>query len=186
MVAPPQAEHDIREEVVMALSTEDIYSRALELSGHVEETFLDLGKHLRQLQDRDPDLFQKIVDKSNLGRRKAYYLVDISNAFAKLTVSPSRLKKIGWTKLSLIAKKVTQSNVEDMLELCEGNTAKQIEQRLKGAEMSDNSRCVLMYFTPQQYEQFEEAVLHNGGSKSGRGLLNKEQALIHALTGKAK
>jgi len=99
----------------MALSTEDIYSRALELSGHVEETFLDLGKHLRQLQDRDPDLFQKIVDKSNLGRRKAYYLVDISNAFAKLTVSPSRLKKIGWTKLSLIAKKVTQSNVEDML-----------------------------------------------------------------------
>lgn len=170
----------------MALSTEEIYARALELSGSVEETFLDLGKHLRQLQDRDPDLFQKIVEKSNIGRRKAYYLVDISAAFQKLTVPPSRLRKIGWTKLALIAKQVNQSNVEDLLELCEGNTAKQLEQRLKGEHMPDNSRCVLMYFSPQQYEQFEETVLKHGGTRSGRGLLNKETALIHALTGKDK
>lgn len=96
----------------MALSTEDLYDRALALSSDVEDNFLDLGKSLRQLQDRDPDLFNQIVAKSNLGRRKAYYLVEVSRIFDPLPVPRSRLRKIGWTKLQLIGKHIDDFELE--------------------------------------------------------------------------
>jgi hypothetical protein len=41
----------------VTLSTEDLIDKALALSGDVEDNFLELGKTLRQLMDRDPDLF---------------------------------------------------------------------------------------------------------------------------------
>ena len=77
----------------MALSTEDLFEKALTLSGDVEDNFLELGKSLRQLQDRDSELFHKIVAKTNLGRRKAYYLVEVSRIFDPLPVPRSRLRE---------------------------------------------------------------------------------------------
>ena len=90
----------------MALSTEDLYDKAKYLSGDVQDNFLELGRSLRQLLDRDPELFKKIVQKTKLGRRKAYCLVEVSRIFDPLTVPRSRLRKIGWTKLQLIGKHV--------------------------------------------------------------------------------
>ena len=63
---------------MMALKTEDLFDKAMTLSKNVDDTFLELGRTLRQLQDREPKLFQEIVAKSDLGRRKAYYLVDVT------------------------------------------------------------------------------------------------------------
>ena len=73
----------------MALSTEDLFEKALTLSGDVDDNFLELGKSLRQLQDRDSELFHKIVAKTNLSRRK------VSRIFDPLPVPRSRLRKIG-------------------------------------------------------------------------------------------
>jgi hypothetical protein len=170
----------------MASSTEDLYAKALELSGAFKENFLDLAKILRQLLDRDPDKFQKIVEKSKLGLRKAYYLVEISRAFDGLPAPKSRLHKVGWTKLGILAKHVDKSNVEDLLELAESHTTKQLEQRLRGKEPPENSHCVLMYFTPKEYEELEHVLLRNGGQRSGRGIVNKEQALLRALKSRAE
>jgi hypothetical protein len=44
-----------------------------------------------------------------------------------------------------------------------------------------NSHCALMYFTPKQYQELEAALLVNGGARSGRGIVDKEKALINAL-----
>ena len=55
----------------MTLSTEDLFDKALHMAGNVEDNFLELGKALSQLQDRDLELFQKIVAKGSLRRRKA-------------------------------------------------------------------------------------------------------------------
>jgi hypothetical protein len=76
----------------VTLSTEDLIDNALALSKDVEDNFLELGKSLRQLQDRDPDLFHQIIEKTTLGRRKAYYLAAcrtelcdwLSNGFSAL------------------------------------------------------------------------------------------------------
>jgi hypothetical protein len=89
----------------MTISIEELYDRALALSSDAEDKFLDLGRSLRQLLDRDPALFQQVV-KKRLGRRKAYYLVEVSRKFEPLPISRARLKKIGWTKLQIIGQHV--------------------------------------------------------------------------------
>ena len=165
----------------MALSTDDLYEKAVTLSSDVEDNFLELGKTLRQLLDRDPDLFQKIVAKNNLGRRKAYYLVEVSRIYEPLPIPRSRLRKIGWTKLQLIGKHLDPSNIEELLKLAEESNAKELERHMRGEKPLGNAHCVLMYFSPKQYKELEEVLIQNGGQRSGRGILNKEEALIKAI-----
>ena len=165
----------------MPLSNEAIYKKALELSADVEDNFLELGRALRQLLDRDPELFQQVVDQTNLGRRKAYYLVEVSRVFDPLPFPRSRLRKIGWTKLQVIAKHVTPHNVEVLLELAEATTSKDLERQLRGDKPPGNAHCVLMYFSPKDYAELEDTLLKHGGVRSGRGIQKKEEALITAL-----
>jgi hypothetical protein len=170
----------------MASSTDDLYAKALELAAQGDEAFLELAKALRQLQDRDPELFNKAMQKAKLGRRKAYYLVDVSRGFDGLPIPKSRLRKVGWTKLGMMAKHVDKANVEEWIELAENHTTKQLETLLRGEEAPDNSHCVLMYFTPEQYAELEQILLRNGGARSGRGIQNKETALLRALKSRAQ
>jgi hypothetical protein len=133
----------------MALSIDDLFDKTLHMAGGVnEDNCLELGRSLRQLQDRDPALFKKIVEKTDVGRRKAYYLVEVSRTFDPLPVPRSRLKKIKWTKLQLIGKHVTPQNLEDLLTLAETNNAKELQRHLKGEKPLGNAHCVLMYFNP--------------------------------------
>jgi hypothetical protein len=170
----------------MARSTEDLYDKALAMSGDVEDNFLELGRDLRRLQDRDLILFQQIIQKTNLGRRKAYYLVEVSRIFDPLPIPRSRLKKIGWTKLQLIGKHVDPSKLDHLLTLAETNNAKELQRHLKGQKPLGNAHCVLMYFSPKQYEELEKVLLKHGASRStgsgGRaGLSNKESALMNLI-----
>ncbi len=165
----------------MAVSNEELYGQAEALSANVEDNFLDLGRALRKLLDRDPELFSKLWQKASLGRRKAYYLVEVSRTFDPLPISRNRLKKIGWTKLQLLAKQITKDNAQELLALAEENTTKQLEKLMRGEKPIDNAHCMLMYFSPKQYKVVEEAMLANGGVKSGRGVVGKEEALVRAL-----
>lgn len=165
----------------MTISIEELYDRALALSSDVEDKFLELGRALRQLLDRDPALFQQVVKKRGLGRRKAYYLVEVSRKFEPLPISRARLKKIGWTKLQIIGQHVTKDNVEELVNLAEQLKTKQLERKMQGDDLLNNAHCVLMYFSPEQYAEFEEALLKNGAERSGRGIVGKEGALINAL-----
>ena len=163
------------------MNVEALYDRVLALSSDVEDNFLELGRSLRQLLDRDPDLFQQVVKKGDLGRRKAYYLVEVSRAFDKAPVPRSRLRKIGWTKLQLIGKHVTPANLEDLLTLAESVNSKELERQMRGEKPMGDAHCVVMYFTSKQYAEFKEALLKNGANQSGRGMVDKEKALIDAL-----
>jgi hypothetical protein len=165
----------------MTMSIDELYDRALALSSDVEDTFLELGRSLRQLMDRDPGLFQQIVKKGRLGRRKAYYLVEVSRKFESLPINRARLKKIGWTKLQIIGQHVTKDNVEELVSLAEQLNTKQLGRTMQGDDPLGNAHCVLMYFDPNQYTEFEEALLKNGAERSGRGIVGKEEALIKAL-----
>ena len=165
----------------MALNVDELYGKAVDLSKDFDDNFLDLAKTLRQLLDRDPEKFRDVYTKSNLNRRKAYYLVEVSRAYDNLPVSRARLKKIGWTKLQIIGKHISKDNAMEMLDLAEQHTTKELESLMRGEKPSDNAHCVLMYFSPKQYEVLERVLLKNGGTRSGRGINDKEEALITAL-----
>src|SRR6185437_6555463 len=75
----------------------------------------------------------------------------------------------------------TKNNVEELVSLAEQLKTKQLERKMQGEEPLSNAHCVLMYFSPKQYAELEEALLKNGGERSGRGIVGKEEALINAL-----
>ena len=135
-----------------------------------------------ELQDRDPQLFRRLYQgKSDLERRKAYYLIEIARIYEPLPVSRPRLKKIGWTKLQLVGKRVTKDNLEEMLQLAEKTPAKHLERMMRGEKAIDNAHCVLMYLTPKQYKDLEKVLVQHGATATGRGILGKEAALMKAL-----
>ena len=165
----------------MTQAINDLYARAKDLSRNVDDHFFDLARTLRQLLDRDPEKFNELWQVTELGRRKAYYMVEIARAYEGLSIPRSRLKKVGWTKLQLIGKRVTAQNWEELFDLAEKFPAKQLEKLMKGGQPVENAHCVVMYMTPEQYRLFEAAVLANGGERSGRGLLRKEEAIARVI-----
>ncbi len=164
-----------------ALYDKALYDKALELSADVEDNFLELGRSLRQLLERAPKLFRQVVNKGNLGGRKAYYLIKVSRVFDPLPIPRQRLRKVGWTKLQVIAKHVTPDNVDVLLELADATTSKDLERQMRGDKPLGNAHYVLMYFSPKDYAELEDALLKHGGVRSGRGIQNKEEAVLAAL-----
>ena len=112
---------------------EDFY-RALLLVSQIDEEFIELGSLLHKLQETAPEDFQALLSLPQLGKRKGYYLVEIDRAFANSGVPAKRLKKIGWTKLQIIARHVTPENCEQLLELAETHIAKNLEKIMRGEE----------------------------------------------------
>ena len=162
----------------MAKTTE-LYEQAVGLSTTVDENFLELASALRDLQEADPDEFRRAINNSGLGARKAYYLVEIDKVFSKIPVPKLRLKKIGWTKLNTLSKHINKSNYAELLKQAETHTNKELETLLRGETVVENQRAVLAYFSPADYAVFEEALLLFKGLKQGRGIVNKEEAMMN-------
>jgi hypothetical protein len=157
---------------------EGVLHKALALSARSHDSFYALADHLAQLQRHDPDLWRRFLTESDMGRRKAYYLVKVWQQFVGLNLPSKRLEQIGWTKLQIIGRYINGRNAKRLLKLAEQCTAAELEARVRGVEAAQKKRCVMMYFTPEQYQQFEKALLLHGATRSGRGLRDKEEATI--------
>lgn len=157
---------------------DDLYHKAVELSSAVDENFIELGEILMELQDTDLDKFRMFVQHSNMKERKAYYLVTIARTFRNIPVNKDRLRRIGWTKLNILTRYIDKKNYADLLKKAEQYTAKELEQLLQGKEPMTNARAVLCYFDPKDYAQLEKALLMFNGQKSGKGIVNKEEAIM--------
>ncbi len=114
--------------------------------------------------------------------RTARYPANIDRAYRYLRVPRHRLISIGWTKLAMLADVIDQKNCEELLTLAETFTIQESALILRGREPVEGTRCVLLYLTPPEYAVFETAVVTHGGARTGRGLFNKEAALIKALS----
>lgn len=167
----------------MPVSNQELFDKALALTTSADENFLELAHALKALFDRDDQGFRDLVKKAGIGLRKAYYLVEIAEAFKGLGVKQSRLKALGWTKLSLLARKVNKDNVNELLAFAEANNAQKLKTFLQGDQPINNARVVTMYFTPDQYAEFEQALISNGAGRAGKGkgLVEKEKAVINLI-----
>jgi len=164
-------------------STEDIFNRAKTLAKDADDNFLDLARTLRQLKNRDLKLYQDLIKKTALGSRKAYYMIEVLDTYEPLPVPRARMRKLGWTKCQIMGKYITRDNWEELFALAENTPAKVLEKTLKDgkAKPPEDTHCVLMYLSPAQYKLFEDTLLENGATRSGRGLIDKEEALTHAM-----
>jgi hypothetical protein len=60
-----------------------------------------------------------VAKSLGIKRRKAYHLVCVDRNFDKLGIAQDRLRKIGWTKFSLLTPHVDADNVLELLNMAE-------------------------------------------------------------------
>lgn len=158
------------------------------LTKEFDEKFVPLAKMLREFRDTllgegksDPlGLFEICCKSAGIGKRKAFYLIEIDKVFGPLDIPMQRLTAIGWTKLSLMAKHVDPQKIEDWLKLGESNTVEELKLFLAGKEQLPNK--VHLRFNDKDYAVFSGTLLANGASLTpGGGISNKEQALIKIM-----
>ena len=147
-----------------------------------EDRFLDLAALLRKLKDTQPNDFATLIEWPKLGRRKAYYLLEIDEAFGDKADLHPRLAEIGWTKAAKIAKFATPENTGDLLELAESYTALELELLLKGVEIKPGSCFVTLHLDPEEFALLRSVLLKHGAKAHKKGLLDKEAALVEALS----
>ena len=147
----------------------------------IGDHFLEAARYLREIQDEHPENFVSVARKLKIGRRKAYALARIDRHFHDLGIAPDRLRRIGWTKLQIIASRIDEVNHEELLDLAETHSAYELKKLMDGEEPDPDARCVVLYLAPDQYEIFQLAITAYGGVKSGKGLGDKEAALTEAL-----
>lgn len=161
----------------MCMDRKDILQQALGLSRQPEDHSIELARCLAKL-NIDAPLTDFIV-QSPISKRKAYYLAEVGKKLDELGATDERLEQIGWTKLHVISKHLEKRAPEELLDLAERHTVHELQQMLPDNPLeSRSSRCVILYFSPEQYADFEREVLAHGGEKSGRGLIHKENAVM--------
>jgi hypothetical protein len=97
----------------------------------------------------------------------------------RLTRYKERFEAIGWTKTQVIARGLNRENVKQRLELAETNSTRILQPLIKGEPPPSEVRRVVLYFTGENYEMFEKALLQNGGSIGPRkNLVGREMALM--------
>jgi hypothetical protein len=158
-----------------------VFQQALLLIAQANDKFFTLAKLLRQLHDEDYEWFKSLAKLPQLGKRKAYYLLHIEKVFGGLPIELSRLNQIGWTKLQVISKHVTESNYEAFLQLAETHTTENLKLIMQGKRPVIGGRSVLLQLTGKEFQAFAEAIVKNGAIANGDGFIGKEQALIKAL-----
>jgi hypothetical protein len=154
-------------------------------AGFAGDGFLSVAKHLRQHEDEDPAAFDVIVKLLGVDRVDADFMVRIDRTFRSLSVDDNHMAVLGWPKLIVLIDHISLGNRQQLLELADKKTAKELASIL-GQHPSGTRRMVLR-LTPDQYHVLEEAILAHGGIRSERDpyeLSGKEEALVKALSPK--
>ncbi len=149
----------------------------------IGDNFLRMAKALRELQDEQPDVFLRVAKLVGLGKRKAYALARIARQFE--SIPEKRLYNIGWTKLQIIGRYLTDENSEYLLQLAEQNTAHDLEVLLRGDTPVAGARVVQLYLAPGDYKRLRAALIAHGAIVSGSGVARMEAALM-MLVGKVE
>lgn len=157
------------------------FKTAIALAEEPNDTFPELARRLAKVHERDRSGLGRFVQQSDIKRRKAYYLLELGKKLPSLRIPDERLRKIGWTKLQIILEKLDGRSADKWLKLAEAHSTEELKALMLGHKPSSKAHCVQLYFTQRQYHQLEKAILSFGGKRSGRGLIDKEAAIMRMV-----
>jgi len=166
-------------------SRPSLYKKAEQLASRQNSTPIELAEALWHAEQREPGSVAEIVRGTDLGRRKAFYLLKVWERFAEQDISKEDLVKAGWTKLAVIAKHPDEGLDKKWVDLAPEVTVIELEAAIvqKRHREKPKPSSILLRLSPAQYKVFS-AVLTKFGAKPpkrGKGLTLKEQALTRAL-----
>jgi hypothetical protein len=158
--------------------------RAVKLSATADDNFPELARCLAEIYSEDRRMWRQFLELSGVKSRKAYYLVELGKHLGTHRITDERLRRIGWTKAQVIAahmEKGPGANVTGLLAQAEKNTVEGLKAIIDGKNPEVKAHRVMLNFSPAQYRELAKALLANGGRPSGRGLANKEAAIIKII-----
>jgi hypothetical protein len=148
----------------------------------VGDGFLLAAKRLREIQDKSPEDFRLVAKILKIDYRKALYLAQIDRTFRDLGVDRNTLTAVGWTKLQVLCGCVTKDNCHQLLEVAVNANVHDLKRISKNELPLPKAHCVLLYFSDTDYALFTKVILAHGATKYARGIVDKESALIKALS----
>ena len=75
----------------------------------------------------------------------------------------------------------TGKNAAKLVRLALNSSAQELKRIMREDDQKPAPHCVLMYFSPQQYRQFRNAMVLHGATSTGRGLARKEEAIMRLI-----
>ena len=147
-----------------------------------ERQFLEIGSALRNLLEEEPHSFATLTEAPEVGRRRAYYFVEIAKAFQNHSHLHEKLQKIGWTKASMLAKHVDAPNLGELLQLAEEVTTHELGAFLKQGPAGLGGGVLMFKLDAPALAEVTKALKANGAFETPAGLRKKEAALLQALS----
>lgn len=134
---------------IETMKAERAFTLASTLQDKIEHDAFRLGGVLSVIQsqgwfmDKGHETFRSYVEaEAGVEYRKAMYLIEIYNGLVESGVEWDQVKHLGWTKLSVLSRILSQENVEDWVAVAENLTVLQLKEHIKestkgeGAAMS--------------------------------------------------
>lgn len=156
-------------------------SGLLHLLEDYERRFLELGAALRAMKASASPTFSQILKEPSLGRRRAYYFMEIDRVFGAMPAHHKRLTKLGWSKCALVARHAHGDNLEELLHLAEVSTVQELRSLFGKPGGGRGARALLLQWEPMDFQYVRRVLLENGAYETSRGMRNKEVALLRAL-----
>lgn len=144
--------------------------------------FIALGRYLRAVSEAPGASVAEAGAQFGVNRRKAQYLVEIARTIDGLGIPDERLRRIGWTKLSVIASDLDAGNADELLTAAEKHKVPDLQAILAGRKPASRRHVMKFDLDDAQHAVVRAALLAHGASPSSRGLHDKEAALVAALT----
>jgi hypothetical protein len=173
----------------MAKAEDKLLQQALELAARPDENWVELSELLTELVDRDSSYRVQFLQRAGIDKRAVYYFLRFGRQFRSLNLlqnrrTKDRLKRVTWTRFSVISRHLTRANADRLLRLAEEKTVAELNAELRGAAYKEKPRSMNLKFSPEDYLKVERALLMCGAlrdKRNRRGLGNKEEALLKLI-----
>lgn len=123
---------------IESLKEEKAFKMVPTLLDDIDRNFFRLGGILSRINsegwfmDKGHENFRAYIEaETDVGYRKAMYLIGIYNGLVTSGVTWDQVKHLGWTKLKDLAPHLTAENVEEWVQMVDGLTTLQIQELIK-------------------------------------------------------
>lgn len=162
-------------------------SEVIDLAKQPALNFFALAQALSKLHDIDPRDLRDLPDRSRLSRRRMYYLLQAGELIRRYGIKELDAEYIGWTKLQMIARHVsnagrqlTPEEFKKLLALATEHKTRDLPVALKGKRLGDK-RVAHFYLTSRERALLNKALVMYGATQRGDRLTGKEEALVKIL-----
>ncbi len=159
----------------------------MQLAGKPALNFFRLAQALCELHGSDPAALQDLSDRTQLSRRRMYYLLQTGELMRDKGISEKVAQYIGWTKLQIVARHladgdggVSRAAFKQLLAVASEHKARDLPAALIGKKVIEK-RAAHFYLSTRERALLNKALVMYGATESSGRLTGKEKALMKIL-----